>query len=368
MKKIFNIATLFLLVIIGPVLTSCVYDDGDFSNTSSQETQVGMNLRIPMKATNAVGHEVGSAEENYVDIQNGNFRIYFFGTDNKFIAKFTPKTIKCTEGSNYKEYDVEGNVPTELIRETSFKMVVLANWNNYDDTQLIPGTTTIDDLCTADYAQFTYNNSFKLGQSNAWIPFFGVHEYTDVTFIPNGFTQLDSPVWLLRAMAKVELIMDNTEAECEYVEIQSYNPTGYCAPKVTDNFPQNGPEWGGIDIPIHLPGGENNDGAITQSRLFDKIEAQDETEKDRWVVYIPEYQNKGTGDKCSCIKVKLANHKEPYTIHFANYYNGITDNSDENRFDIQRNHLYRFHFDFTPLLFKVYVDEWVFGGKVHIEI
>lgn len=165
------------------------------------------------------GYEDGETDENYIDITGGNYRIYFFNTDNKFIASFDPYGFITADGNDYRQYNVLGQAPDALVGHSTFKMVVLANWPKYpEDDANIPlkeGETTIADICNASWAQYDCLTDGKTNPTSVALdpdagrlmPFYGVHEYNDVTFKPGVATILPEPVTLLRAMAKVEVIL-----------------------------------------------------------------------------------------------------------------------------------------------------------------
>ena len=77
-----------------------------------------ITLSIGFKlAARTVGNEYeeGEAYENYIDVANENYRIYFFDTDNKFIARFEPSGFIITDGSDYRQYSVLGKAPDALV-------------------------------------------------------------------------------------------------------------------------------------------------------------------------------------------------------------------------------------------------------------
>ena len=115
---------LMLLVLWG---TSCSHDTEAF-DISDKEAALSIGLRLPTKSPKTgEGYEAGETYENYIDVENSNYRIYFFTSDNKFIARFEPEGFVVTEGSDYRDYSVLGKAPAVLVNHKNFKMVVLAN-------------------------------------------------------------------------------------------------------------------------------------------------------------------------------------------------------------------------------------------------
>lgn len=344
---------------------------------SGGEATLNIGFKIPARAA-AEGYEDGETDENYIDIAGGNYRIYFFGMDNKFIAGFDPSGFITADGNDYRQYNVLGKAPDALVGYSSFKMVVLANWPKYpeDDTSitLTAGETTITDICDASWAQYdcltdgneTNPTSVALDpDADRLMPFYGVHEYNDVTFKPGVATILSEPVTLLRAMAKVEVILqtdDYFDLSFSSLKIDRYNAKGYCAPKNVfhqDSYDHNGNWTADYTRNLHLVGDRND--SESKELSFRRVGQWDEdgTRYEKWTAYLPEYQNIGADDAYSSIKAKfniqLAD-DAPHTIYFAKYSEGKTDNSDDaKRLNIERNNIYRFqvtctHYDFKLLL------------------
>ena len=206
--------------------------------------------------------------------------------------------------------------------------------------------TTIEELCNADWAQFSWPGIQQLGPGNL-IPFYGVHEYKDVTFEMGKPTVLSEPVTLLRALAKVEIVLEYDTKTLEIpagpkAYIRGFNGEGYCAPSGV--YSQN--DYGqGTDLEndylgtLHLIDGKNQNGATDKRAEF--FRTSEEAGKVVWVIYLTEYQNKDVGNKYSYVEIDLGE-EETYNIHFAEYKDGVTDNADAKRLDIMRNNLYRF--------------------------
>lgn len=340
------------------------------------EMTLGVSFGMPTKAPAAAGYDDGEMYENYIDIAGGNYRIYFFDTSNKLIARFEPSGFVVTEGSNYRQYNVLGKAPAALAKHSDFKMVVLANWPQYNDA-LTVGTTTIDDICSAEWAQFAAMTNFEAGPGNL-LPFYGVHEYTGVTFEPDVATMLSEPVTLLRAVAKVEVILEtdsHLDQELSSVNICRYNAKGYCAP--TGVYSQSdygqGKDWTTDYLgSLHLVGGHNDVDADGKKLPLRKVGRWSESSGkiyEKWIAYLPEYQN--TKDDFASIKLRFKGQtdlEEDYSVFFARYEGGTTSNAVDTRLDIQRNNLYRFTINRDPLLLSMKVEEWLPGGKVHIDM
>lgn len=357
---------------------------------SGEEMTLHIGFKVPTRAA-AEGYEDGETDENYIDIAGGNYRIYFFDVNDNFIARFEPSGFIATEGSDYCHYSVLGKAPDALVEHSNFfKMVVLANWPSYpenlnedgeENLPLVGKETNIENICTADWAQYDCLtddkktptaialNPFAVNpDERKLMPFYGVHEYEDITFTPGQATLLEEPVTLLRAMAKVEVILetdDDLDLSFSSVAINRYNARGYCAPK--DVFTQDDYDHGENpdedyvkDLHLTNEGKNDEDEKELVCRSVRMWTDEDGTRHEKWEAYIPEYKNIDVGSTCSCIKVKLDDvQTEPYTIFFANYDGGQTDNSD--RLNIERNNIYRFIVTVHDSRFKVNVQEWKYA-------
>lgn len=363
MKKWFLHTMACLLALIG---FTCTDETETMPTTDTGIVKLRLQLALPAGGTASRAENItenGTDWENYIDFNDENqYRIYFFDSEeNTFIARFTPSEVRMGIANQYILYTLEGDVPEALIPESGsmdFKIVVLGNWKVYTDPEA--GKTKIEDICT-DQEKGTFDcftDGFELGWTKR-IPFYGVHEYHGISFADGEMVILAEPVTMLRAMAKVEVMLEADDLSLENVSIYRYNRKGYCAPKRVES--QEDYEVG-KPLDLHLVGGVN---APVEEKL---PLTKDGTGK--WIAYLPEYRNIGVDDY-SYIEVKFtsdADDDEPRKIYFATYTNGTTDNVNTKRMDIERNTIYRFAVHANPLLFHVSVDRWEYGGKVHIDV
>ncbi len=368
------IVILMLLILS---FVSCADDTEEYAVQAETPTvSVGITVRTRARASVAGGYEAGSEYESYIDVERGDYRIYFFDGNDKYIAKFEPGGFSITDEDGYTSYSLLGEVSQKIVNNAEhFKIVILANWGtgNYaKDGDLIAGVTTISDICEPDNAanpnhgMFELPTDFGLSADNL-LPFYGVREYKNKQFQSGVATMLNGePITLLRALAKVEVILQldegsNEEATFSDVRICNYNDRGYCAPygvtsqgdynfgKLSDDYVKN----------LHLVNAANDGGYKEKQFLKVQERSGDNTKKEKWIAYLPEYDN--SGDDYSYIEVKLnENGKEngPYKIYFADYTGGFTDNAPVNRYDIKRNSLYRFKVRLKDGNFEVTVNGW----------
>lgn len=337
------------------------------------------------------GYEPGTGYENFLDIANDNYRIYFFDKDNHYISTFKP-LVKSTMlpdpelvNNVYTYfYTFMGEVPSDLPLD--FKLVVFANWEKYPEEdggsfKLEKGVTTITDLCTHADSQFSHLTSPGeeewLGPERL-IPFYGVREYdlNEIAkdYITDGKIQggvlidlrnKEQALPLLRAMARVEVILDNEYATFSAVRMTKINDRGFCAPEkalLHTNY-DHSYTWDTDFIrAVHLTGEDNSNDANPQPLDFKKVSARSvdsegKTVAEKWVAYVPEYKNIETEDY-TAIEVTLANPDGSATTEWSNPTRLIyfaTDGSEESnnnpsqatatqagRHDIERNNIYRF--------------------------
>lgn len=422
LRNIFTALTLLTLACILPACSKASYFDIPETEPGQSERPL-MSITVAMSGTSptgasAQGFQSGEGLENYLDIANDNFRIYFFDTDNKFIDVFRPYVFSFDSDDNlvsdrlhtvsYVQFrdDMPDNLPHR------FKIVALFNWPAYpveasesagrpDELVLRPGVTTIEDLCTHSSAQFealmlSGDNDSWLTTDGKLIPFYGVREYNlddYVDFgdkIPGGtIIDLgrkggeDTSIPLLRSMAKVEVILDNPLASFAEVVMTRVNRKGFCAPyrlstaekpwnyDHTDYFPNGTLNWDknyvrGVHLTYGAGSGNKGNGtndatanplSVKFKKVNDRMAVTDENgittvKPEKWVAYVPEYKNIGVDD-FTTVRVRL---KKPDSANDAEstrpgeeqgYYKDIyfaaNGKADGERFDIERNNLYRFN-------------------------
>lgn len=389
------------LTCLAPLCSGCVSEMETGIDPVSSEPMMSVNVMLSGPASYGGGagnngFESGTGAENYLELTRGDYRIYFFDTEGRYLDRFVTTGIPVqteTEDVNgvttWYYHQFKGAIPHDL--PLAFKMVMLANWGVYPDTEggpvLVPGETTIADMCAHAGSRFTRltpdaDGNWLDTESGRLIPFYGVREYdmrdyVDPADIVDGqirgdiFVDLSHPrvsdgdtsLPLLRAMARVEVVLDNPFASFSDVRITRVNPEGYCAPENamlhTDYF--HGYDWDTDFSRVpHLPGGDNSPAASPVAMTRVPVA---EGAPERWVAYIPEYRNAGAGDGFCSIQVTLdptmpdiSAKASPAvrTIYFATGGSEAANKTDsraerlpdgsfsQGRFDIERNNIYRF--------------------------
>ncbi len=366
-----NILIMVTAVLSVSVMTSCVYDDmAEEERYSPQDDpMLVINMKLPMtRFTRADGsYEPGTGYENYIDVTADGFRIYMFDSDNKFLLRFIPMLLASSEGDMSDTYTAVGKVPSELEDRGDFKIVVLANWPDYPaDGSLTPGVSTIHDLCVAESSKFSRLTEYELNPDKGLtIPFFGVHQYSGVTFAKGKRTTLSEPVSLLRAMAKVEVVFDSPGLSLSDVILHGFNSTGFCAPENVNSQADydHGGQWSEDYVKtLHLPNGANDpnqDGNLT--RLF-RQNLGDGERKETWVCYVPEYRNTRDGGGPADDRTWLELRPDVPGITFENIY--FTDYDVNHKsvantdFDLHRNNCYRFNVSLGKGGLIIKVQKW----------
>lgn len=385
------------MMLTGLGLVSCSHDSGP-GVPETPALPGTMAIAVSLEGSTRAGltpdgYETGSELENTLNLSRG-YRIMFFTADGdgggkyiaSFYANYNPPQVR--PDGTYR-YNLIGSFPNDL--PTKFKLVVMANWPGYPseaaDAPLLlqKGVTTIKDVTTHQSSQFDYAQS--LGSwidEDHLIPFYGVREY-DLSQIDNSIIGNDGKIKedayinlsgdnlalpLLRAMAKVEVVLDNDLMAFESVSIDRYNAKGFCAPYSSDSdwkydhsdYDHNS-TWS-LDYvkALHLTaaGNANDAGVKTERVEFKKISDATPTTKERWVAYIPEYRNVGVDDYCSITVAvatpdgtpeSVASGKYTKKIYFATngsstfndlYADTYATLTQPGRYNIERNNIYRF--------------------------
>lgn len=324
-------------------LSSCIMDDGsgDVAPDTDAGVQVGLHISLGTPAGAAkvpagnYDDATATAYENFIDIENGGYRVLFFDMDNRYLATFEPQkfTALGSDRLTSKTYEVTGKVDANM--PSNFKVVVLANWPSYPQN-LVRGVTTVADICSADNARFSYHSIYQLSPSEL-IPMYGIKECKNVTLRDKIIVPLGT-VHLLRAMAKVEVLGTEGPWTIEEVKLHNYNGFGYCAPADVFNEADYVRYDYALDFNtnIHIP-----TGAFMQSAL-----SLGEVASGHFVIYVPEYQNTlngiGIGNKATLgIRFRERTDKE-YSVDFKYYQSPSADVAQGTPFDIRRNYDYRF--------------------------
>ena len=338
---------LLLAGLFGMLTTSCCQDEvlEEVVESRSEKLQVyftlnlgenSMNSRTTWEGydndeTNPEG-EIGTDLENLVDdIQV----LLFTNDDNTFLGEVSITAFYPTEGDShlYKFYGELPTLPTgkSIMNANKYlncKIMVLANCSV--DPSDITGTTTINTLLEA--ATFNFNGNPSL------IPMWGVLKVTPddkVLMHENGFPNPLPDIYLLRAMAKVEVIMKDTEHAITSIAVENYNDTGYCVPagygEATDTreLVRNDVFRATSDINSRASSFIANESVVTEN---------DKTYK-CYTIYVPEYKNmEGTSAVANPSRIAIQVDGKTDKTYYI-YYGTA---GKETEWNIVRNHIYRY--------------------------
>lgn len=339
-KRVFHIGFICLLLV---GLVACTSRDDVPVQEQKRPVEVGITLVVDRNANSRAltdGMELnGTAGENYIDIEKGDFRFYVFTTDNQPISEINVKHIAPINESR-SHYYVRAQM--DEAPGTDFKLVILTNWQangttypTFSDAEI----TDIEALCKASQYYYRYddyqNTPFYPGQNGKSIPMYGVHTYKDVTF-QSDFVTLLGEVTLVRAMAKVEVLCEAEGYDLVSAQMTHFSARGMAAPiGVYEDTEKIKEDWSGY---MHI---DHKDVVNFGSIPFLPVV------NDSSAIYVPEYLNTGA-EYPSFITVKLkktgeedAQAKE-YRIDFVKYINGKPSVAVEDILDIWRNNYYQF--------------------------
>ena len=332
MKKWF-LHILFLAGLFGVLTTSCSQETDD----PTQETpKAQVVFTIALNGSSAASR--GTWGDNY---NNNNTNNYESVIGDEFENRINPDQFHVqliignqtidVENLEYKktaqinEYEFIGYVPVNKA-PTKFKIMVYANM---------------------DPVNGSYENA-KFGLNEDYIPMFGVQSHQNLTLAPGNRTVLPDPIYLLRAMAKVEVELAANVINEGYtltaLTLDKYNKEGYCLPN----------NYASVDNTTSLcyPDDINNN-TDTPSCFRVKADANASNTTlqplsftitdNHLVYYLPEVQNStiGNGDLTMTLTLMKGNeivkiNNELPKLYFKHYKVGGTP------FDVVRNHWYQY--------------------------
>lgn len=360
MKRTLHI--LVLAMLCSTLLLSCgklIYEEGG----NCEESVMHVSLRVSAGDGSAISRALtetevpGAGYENFIDVNK--LHILFFDTNDKFLQSFEPEEIKPTDNSEYPQtWELRGSIQNPP--KTGFKIVALSNWPS-DPAGLEAGVTTIEDVCKADWAMGDYKAPFTPSKSGP-IPMYGVKTHQNrINFNADVETYLGE-IFMLRAFAKITVCLsEDSSISLNSVTLSGYNKRFASAPLgMYDNTVNRSLS----KATLHLAENSSENDPAGAALGFTQS-----TDKKRWTIYVPEYLNAGPSgtarSDCSYIELKAQDSDVTYRIDFRDY---SVRSDDGQRFNIVRNFEYHYTVKLTPILFKVTVNKWEFGGKVHIDM
>lgn len=227
--------------------------------------------------------------------------------------------IESTDSDNNVVYSFSGEIPKDdveiLKTKKNAKIHIVANCGSG---------------AALDNGQ-TFSHAGQPSGTFTAIPMWGVKEF-DFTTLKPGQNDLGD-IWLLRAMAKVEILIRADEGNIierlNSASVSDINNKGYVLPA----------EWNQVTETKKLSFEKTLRTLSSAGGISGMTPADDKT-TDKIVFYLPETANTD-GNAEITLNYNTADGKErSNTIKFAEYVNGSL--SSNMNYDIVRNHLYRF--------------------------
>ena len=332
MKKWF-LHILFLAGLFGVLTTSCSQEDGLEPQASDETVQVMFTIALdgPSARSRATwGDNYDNNDTNDYDSAIGDDFDNYIDPD-KFFVKLTlgtntydVKNIAYWQqpDPNKNIYEFVGEVEVNISQTTSYtdaKVMVYAN--------MTPATTTGNETFATDY------NTYP-GTGVKYIPMWGVQTISNLSLTPGARNMLPD-IYLLRAMAKVEVIMKDTDPNhaISNIKLNHYNTMGYCLPEGWDETTTAAT----TDLEL-----ENVIRPLTNKRETNESFTESTVNGFKcYTVYVPDYlniaPNSQTSVTPSTITVTIGD--KDYDIEFKKYADGA---ATDVAYNIVRNHIYRY--------------------------
>lgn len=248
---------------------------------------------------------IGNEIDNEIGLNQ--LQVVLYKNDGSFLGKVANLQYYQTEQANV--YQFVGNLSINTQQQLDCKIMVFANLDEYN---VISEDTDLAQL------SFPYDSRY--------IPMWGVSSI-NVTVKPGERTTLQEPIYLLRAMAKVEVTLDNnliaSGHSLENVALENYNALGYCLPVGYKEVPST--EELDTEKVFNVYSSSPEEGQKLSFR---------QNEDKSYALYVPEYQNVGTNGAASRMKVTIKG--KVYNLDFKYYDTGTA-------FNLIRNHYYKFN-------------------------
>ena len=325
MKKWF-LHILLLAGLFGVLTTSCSQEEG--LELSDEKVQISFTLAMdgaPLSRATWDSYspsEIGAGIDNIIN----NLQVLLFKNDDAgtFIGE-VENAIYIQQSDAVFEFIGDISISSSAIsnEKLNCKVMVLANCNVDKDK--------VENLGSSDEYGALFSKTFQFNANPDAIPMWGIQKVTDVNVVPGKRSEL-SPIYLLRAMAKIEVIMEAKNSNNEFytfssVQLNNYNSTGYTLP----NGWNTAVATESMDI-------DGNDRTFRPLSSKQELTSFTRVTDQKYVIYVPEYDNLGGNATPSTITVNIDG--KEYPIYFKDY--SSTDGGNNPDYDIERNHIYRY--------------------------
>ena len=363
-----------------PALASCVYDGAPCPEQPDDGYTINLTISTGALATRSDGDKIvaGSDAENFIDIAGGDYAVFIFDGDGRFVQRFEPGAVTLVQdGTGTQKYKLSGafRPQSEL---NAIQLMVLANCHNdfgasyniiekrFDTKTLtdiygngtdfnfkMPTATAADGTTPADG---TTSTSWQPQEGASGIPMFGLSE--KMTLDNNPLLNFEKVIPMLRSIAKVEIV-DNTKDGITSVSLSKINSNGRIIPDVTKNA-----EWAVEKSQVTTPSLPDKIEYLENIVFFNEKRTVDNAEKSVWVAYIPEMNLSSAirDDKARPTFTVQTTSGKTYTgVKFDNYRNGEQVTANNLNY-VLRNHIYHYEVDMisAQLILNLTVLPWDF--------
>lgn len=282
------------------LLASCSRND-EVSVAEGEEGKVYVTLTLSIN-----GEEVGSratwnseqdTDEEGVGWENkiDDLQILIYDANNNYVGK-VEDLIQLLDG----RYSGTLSSDAEWTGNTNYKIMAFANCPSIDNPS---------NISTLDYTRANVS----------YIPMWGV---TTAQFnLTPGVSEDIGSIDLLRAMAKVEVIMNAEGYTIDNIAVDKSNPNGYCLPNGYNSVS----ETDQLDMEGETP---------ASFKPYTSETPESKAEDGQHYIYLPEYDN-----STKPAKIQVTVNNETYELEFKDYENGVPTGAP---YDIVRNHIYRY--------------------------
>lgn len=345
---------------------SCSEEISDIPTSESGSVELQLTLRLgDGVSTKSTYSEYSGTTEEGTDYENtiSSAQVFLYGTVNGTADVCVGSLTKVAlYESSSGTYVYHGSVSSSALTSNSDgsysfsgKIMVLANCNTYSPTV---GTTTLSDN---GLSTLTYTASSESGGAlSGGIPMWGIASVSSVTLNPGICTVLSDSIDLLRAMAKIVLVLSDSDdgdnadygsaTASDYTinsaTLSAYNSYGYCVPS----------SYGSVSATSALDTETcTNPLATSQGTDLSFVVEDGSTQA---YVYVPEFAASTEATMKVKIKKTSTEKEVEETLYLQTYSNGSVSGTGQ---ALVRNHIYTYtlskSYD-SDLYVTTSVDSW----------
>lgn len=352
-----------ILVLLGSCSSSSDEPEIPEDNTSrwvSLSIFTGNQTATRAASDNPYDSEEGIGAENYIDLINGDFRVYLFTTEGKLIKQLSQPLvaeegrfdIEQIVGSTEETYRIKfrvddipefKNVYTE---KQSFKILMLANWGGLNKYPYVAPYEDIDIESLLQKAT-EHIGDYRAGElvsASNLIPFYGIRQFDNVRFREEITVLEGMPLNLQRAFARIE-VFDETKDEdnnavinnLSSVRLVRYNTRFDKLPADLTNYLTS--------RELSLPAENNYEWETDETVGLWKEKTG------HFVIHVPEYKNTGRNENERTKLIVTYNGEsgyQEYVLDFKYYEGGEnppppSGSNYGDYYDLCRNYSYKFY-------------------------